>query len=158
VFLHLVGAAAHVFHSILSAARNIEAQFFMLGWERYKFNKNHIWRRCTKLVFLHPVGSSGDIVHSTTFGARHIDTLFFMPWWDQYEFHKIHTRTRYVELVFLHPVGSAGHIVYSGVSGHESLPHYFSCSGGTGTDSTKSASGHVTPNLCFCLRWDPWVT
>jgi hypothetical protein len=27
--------------------------------------------------------------------------------------------------------------------------HYFSCSGGTGTDSTKSASRHIMPNLCF---------
>jgi hypothetical protein len=27
--------------------------------------------------------------------------------------------------------------------------YYFSCLGGTGTGSTKSASGHVTPNLCF---------
>jgi hypothetical protein len=28
--------------------------------------------------------------------------------------------------------------------------HNFSCSGGTGTDSTKSAPRHVTPNLSFC--------
>jgi hypothetical protein len=27
--------------------------------------------------------------------------------------------------------------------------HYFSCSGGTSTDLTESASGHVVPNLCF---------
>jgi hypothetical protein len=25
-------------------------------------------------------------------------------------------------------------------------------------DSTKSASGHVMPNMCFCIRWDLWVT
>jgi hypothetical protein len=30
--------------------------------------------------------------------------------------------------------------------------HYFSCLGGTGKDSTKSALGHVTMNLCFCIR------
>jgi hypothetical protein len=55
--------------------------------------------------------------------------------------------------------------------------HYFSCSAGTGTDSTKSMMGHITPNLCFCIdtdsrnsamghvtpnlrfciRWDLWV-
>jgi hypothetical protein len=39
--------------------------------------------------------------------------------------------------------------------GHKVLPgcktstHYFPCSGGTGLDSIKSVSGHVTPNLCF---------
>jgi hypothetical protein len=27
--------------------------------------------------------------------------------------------------------------------------HYFSCSGGPGVVSVKSALGHVTPNLCF---------
>jgi hypothetical protein len=26
---------------------------------------------------------------------------------------------------------------------------YFLCSGGTGVDSIKRTSGHVTPNLCF---------
>jgi hypothetical protein len=28
--------------------------------------------------------------------------------------------------------------------------HYFVCSGGTSTDSRKSAKGHVTLNLLFC--------
>jgi hypothetical protein len=34
----------------------------------------------------------------------------------------------------------------------EILTNYFSCSGGTGTDSTKNTSGHFTPNLCFYIR------
>jgi hypothetical protein len=33
--------------------------------------------------------------------------------------------------------------------GHETLTHYFSCSGGTGTDLTKRAPGHIMLNLCF---------
>jgi hypothetical protein len=145
VFLHPVGAAAHVVHSILFALQNIDAQFVMLGWDHYEFNKNHKGTRCIELLFVHLVGSSADIVHSVVSGARHIDTLFFMLGWHRYEFTKKHAETRYAELVFLHPVGSTMHL------GHESLTHYFSCSGGTGTDSTKSAPRHVTPNMCFCL-------
>jgi hypothetical protein len=33
--------------------------------------------------------------------------------------------------------------------GHETSTHYFSCLGGTSTDSTKSASGQVMSNLCL---------
>jgi hypothetical protein len=29
------------------------------------------------------------------------------------------------------------------------MMRYFSCSGGTGMDSTKSVSRHITQNLCF---------
>jgi hypothetical protein len=42
--------------------------------------------------------------------------------------------------------------------GREMSMHYFSCLGGSGVDPTKSASGHVTSNLCFCIRVDLWVT
>jgi hypothetical protein len=62
---------------------------------------------------------------------------------------------RYAELGFLHLMISAGHIVHSGESGRETSTYYFSCSGGTGTDCTKSASEHVTLNMCFafqCIR------
>jgi hypothetical protein len=33
-----------------------------------------------------------------------------------------------------------------------------SCSGDTNTDSTNRARGHIITNLCFCIRWDLWVT
>jgi hypothetical protein len=42
--------------------------------------------------------------------------------------------------------------------GHETSTHYFSCSGGTSTDLTKTVPGHIKLNLCFCIQWDVWVT
>jgi hypothetical protein len=42
--------------------------------------------------------------------------------------------------------------------GHEKWSHHFSCLGGSGTDSTKSASGHITQNMFFCIWWDLRVT
>jgi hypothetical protein len=76
--------------------------------------------------------------------------------WDKYQFDKKRERTCYAELLLLHPMGSTGHIVlvvHSGASGHETSMHYFSCSSGTGTDLTKSAPRHVTPNLWSCMRY-----
>jgi hypothetical protein len=67
--------------------------------------------------------------------------------WDRYRFQKKRDGTRYAELVFLPSVVSMDHVVHSGVS--KTSTHYFSYSGGTGTYSTKSASGHVTLKLCF---------
>jgi hypothetical protein len=32
--------------------------------------------------------------------------------------------------------------------------HYFSCSGGPDAISIKSAPGHITSNLCFCIWYD----
>jgi hypothetical protein len=50
--------------------------------------------------------------------------------------------TRYAKLMFLHPVGSASHVVQTSTL-------YFSCSGGSGTDSTKSASGKLRHTCIF---------
>jgi hypothetical protein len=74
--------------------------------------------------------------------------------WPWCGFHKKNVQTLYAKLVFLHLVGSAGHVVQSGASGRETSTDYFSWSGGTGTDSTRMAPGHVTPNLYFFIWWD----
>jgi hypothetical protein len=84
--------------------------------------------------------------------------LFFILGWDRCVFHIKHPGTHYSELVFLHPVGSVGHVVILVHPGREMSTHYFSCSSGRGAVSIKSSPGHVTWNLCFCIRWDLRVT
>jgi hypothetical protein len=111
--------------------------------------QKHVGILYGKFAFLHLVVSASHVVRSDASRARNVNTLFFMLEWDWCCFHKKRIRTIYVELVFLHPVGHVGHVVHSGASGVPTLWHYFSCSCGTGTDSTRSALGHVTPNLCF---------
>jgi hypothetical protein len=88
-------------------------------------------------------------VHSGASGARNVNMLFFMLGWDQCGFDKKCIGTRYAELLFLHPAGSAGHVVHFVHPASESSTNYFSSSVWTGTDWTKSASGHVMPNLGF---------
>jgi hypothetical protein len=61
--LHPVGSACHVVHSGASGARNVIALFFMLWWDRYRFDKNHAGPRYTELVSLHPLGSAGQVRH-----------------------------------------------------------------------------------------------
>jgi hypothetical protein len=80
--------------------------------------------------------------------------LFFMLGWDRYGFDKNGSRTRCAELVFFHQVGCAGHVEYSGASGVRNVDDYFSYSGGPRAVSIKSAPGHATLNLCFCILWD----
>jgi hypothetical protein len=145
-------------HSSGSRARNVDTLFFMHWWDRYRSHKKLGRTQYAKLVFLHLVGSACHVLHSGASVAQNINTLFFILEWDRYGFQKEHARTRYAKLAFLHPVWICGsHSAFRCVCGMKSM-HYFSCSGGTRTYSTKSVSGHVTANLCFYIRWDLWVT
>jgi hypothetical protein len=78
VVLYPVGALGHVVHSGASRAQNIDALFFVFGWDWYGFDKKRARTRCAELVFLYLVGSRSHVVHSGAFGVQNIDTLFFM--------------------------------------------------------------------------------
>jgi hypothetical protein len=104
--------------------------------------------RYAKLVFFHPVVSTGHIVQSGASGAQNVDALFFMLGWDWCGFHKRVSGLVTSNLCF--SIRWDMRVKY-GIDvrlGRETSMHYFSCSGGTGTDSTKNKSGHLTPNLC----------
>jgi hypothetical protein len=107
-----------------------------------------------ELMFLHLVGSAGDVVHSGASRARNVNTLFSMLGSVWCRSHKKCIGTHPTDLMFLNLVGAMDHVVHSSVSRHETSTHYLSCSGGHGTVYSKSASGHITLNLCFGIRWD----
>jgi hypothetical protein len=90
-------------------------------------------------------------------GAKVRRTIFMLTWvW--YRFDKNCIGTHYTEPVFLHLVGSAGHECIPVHPWRKTSMHYFSSSCGPGAVPRTSEPGHVTPNLCFCFRWNLWVT
>jgi hypothetical protein len=51
-------------------------------------------------------------------------------------------------------MGFIGHVVHSGVSGPQNVDPLFFLLGWDRYGFDKNALGHVTPNLCFYIRWD----
>jgi hypothetical protein len=68
VFLHLVGCAGHVVHSVAPRARNVDTLLFMFGWDRFGFNEKRVRTRYAELVFWHPEVRSGH--ETSTHGAQ----------------------------------------------------------------------------------------
>jgi hypothetical protein len=64
------------------------------------------------------------------------------------------TGTRYAELVFLFPVGYVGHVVHCSTYGARNVDALFFILGWDQRGFQKSAAGHVTLNMRFCIRWD----
>jgi hypothetical protein len=117
----------------------------MLEWAQCGFHEKRTGTCYAELVFLYLVGSVSHVVHFSVSGPRNINTLFFMHGCARCGFLKKCIATCYAELLFLR-------------SGRVTSMHYFSCSGRTGTDSTKSTSQDITLNLGFCIQWDLRVT
>jgi hypothetical protein len=92
------------------------------------------------------VGSGGRILHS---GVQNIDVLCFMLDRDQHGFHK--SALGHVAPNLCFRIWWDLRVRYC-ILMCETSTHSFSCSGGTGMDSMKSASEDVTLNLCFCIR------
>jgi hypothetical protein len=115
-FLHPVGSVGHVVHFGAYQVRNIDALFFILGWDRYGFHKNNVETRYAECVFLYLVGPTGHVVCFGASGVRNVDALFLMLRWYQYEFQKNHVGPRYAEGVFLHLRGYVDPVVHFGAS------------------------------------------
>jgi hypothetical protein len=55
-------------------------------------------------------------------------------------------------------MGNAGHLVHSRVSRTQKVEALLFKFGWDQYKLYKKHTGHVTPNMCFCIQWDPWVT
>jgi hypothetical protein len=51
LFLHPMGYAGHVVHCGASGLRNTDVLFFMLGWDRYGLQKQHVETRSAEFVY-----------------------------------------------------------------------------------------------------------
>jgi hypothetical protein len=140
-----------------SGVRNIEALFFKLGWARYGSWEKRDWTRFTELVFLHLVRSSSHVMCFRASGAWNIDALFFILGWARCRYHKMRTWTPYAKFFFIQCDLRIMHCIQMRPR-HETLMYYFLCSGGPVVDPIKSVLGHITMNLCFCIRCSLRVT
>jgi hypothetical protein len=76
VFLHLVGYAGHVVHSV-RPGRETSTHYFHAYVGLVRIPKKKRTGTCyVEFVFLHPVGFVGHVVHSGASWVRNADPLF----------------------------------------------------------------------------------
>jgi hypothetical protein len=51
MFFHLVGSTGHVVQCSASGAQNVDALFFLLGWDHYRFHKNSLGHLTPNMFF-----------------------------------------------------------------------------------------------------------
>jgi hypothetical protein len=107
VFLQPVGSMGHVVHSALEV-RNIDAQFFIVGWARCSFFQKCTRTSYSELMFLDLTGSAGHLVHSGASRTKNNATIYFILGWPRHGLHKKHAKTGYAELVFVASGGISG--------------------------------------------------
>jgi hypothetical protein len=130
---------------------------FLLGWDRYRFQKKHDGTHYVELVFLRPVLSMGHVVRCDASGARNVDALFFLLRWERYRFHET-CRDNLCQTCVFASGGIGGHIMHCGASRTRYVNALFFVLGWDWCGFYKKASGQVTSNLCFCIQWDILVT
>jgi hypothetical protein len=146
VFLHPVGSTGHVVHP----GHETHTHFFhaRVGrmWFPQKACQDTLRQTCV-FVFGEICGS-----RSAFWCVRDVKcrcTIFYAwvgPLWFPQKARRVT-----LNLCFLHSVGSAGHVVHSCASEPQNIDALFFLLRWARFDMTKSASRHVTPNLCFLL-------
>jgi hypothetical protein len=101
----------HLVQCGVSGMRNVEAQFLMLGWERYIYDKKARQDMLRQTGVFASDGICGSRIAFECFrGTKRQRTLFYAQV-SPSGFRKKYVGIRYIKLVFLHPVGSVSHIV-----------------------------------------------